>query len=92
MAALPNKPKPTPAANAPAPSRASGVVAIATANVPIIAAAVVNLTRELFMTGLVALRFDPFGKRRIAAVGSAIRAQLKSVMAEKLSVPSGNKK
>jgi hypothetical protein len=73
MAALPNKPKPTPAANAPAPSRASGVVAIATANVPIIAAAVVNLTRELFMTGLVAFRFDPYGKRRIAAVGSAIR-------------------
>jgi hypothetical protein len=37
----------------------------------IIAAAVVNLSRELFMTGLVAFRF--YGKRRIAAVGSAIR-------------------
>ena len=47
MAASPNHPTPTPAGNVPAPSRVFDVVAIATANVPIIAAAAVNLTREL---------------------------------------------
>jgi hypothetical protein len=47
MAASPNHPTPAPAGNVPAPSRVFDVVPIATANVPIIAAAAVNLTREL---------------------------------------------
>jgi hypothetical protein len=56
MAAPPNNPTPRPATDAPAPSRVSGIVAIATAKVPIVAAAAANMTRELLMTELVAFQ------------------------------------
>jgi hypothetical protein len=92
MVAPPNNPTPTPAANAPAPSRIFDVVAIATANVPIIAAAAVNLTRELLTDRAprrsMLIRSENGSLRRLVPLSGA---RLKTAMAEKLSVPSANK-